>query len=337
MERKGINIAVAVVVGFFAGFVMVAGVYFLAVTMANIIVFSEITEFGASLLHAFDNEVLFLVGFSVAFVIITLFSLRSVVSGRKRFMRISRVVLFFVITAAAIFYWILKIPIRLGSFPGNSARVIISIAFVILGALVFFSFVRHAFYTVYYVLLRLFMVNQIGEYIPPGEGGMHQERIPEYQIFIREFESNISINKRYGRPFALLGFRMNNQLDLIKRYSSKGYDHIEHEVITYIRRHSRLGENQCLVQKGAIFSLLFADEEGAQGAARRYSELLDNARFTYRKEEVPVDISIGVSGIDFSKYEHKESPEEIRDAMLLSILDVLTVAASKHETYVVFG
>ncbi|ELV06881.1 hypothetical protein H263_01575, partial [Brachyspira hampsonii 30599] len=70
--------------------------------------------------------------------------------------------------------------------------------------------------------------------------------------------------------------------------------------------------------------VIFANEEEAWKATKRYFKALKNYNFEYNEESVDINVSIAVSGFDFShNISNKISVFVIKDNMMKKIKDAL--------------
>lgn len=337
MNRGKMRAATAFFVGFLTGFLTLFFLFFCLNLTYELLHYQSLPSLWKNIEANVDRYILLIIAYSFAFSVVSVFSLKGVLKEKDAREPILHAVVFFLITYSLMLLWFffrLNARIPLDGLP----RIFVTGALFALFALFSIAIipsVRKVFFILYAVFLKVLMIEEPHDFLPESEKTHIESGVPEYEIFLRELESNISINRRYKRTIGILGFKITNQLDLMRAYSDKGYDYLEKQVITLIKSNARVGEDQCLVQKGAIFSLIFANEEEAFGAIQRYANLLHEHRFCYREQEIAINIVMGVAGFDFSKRAYQESVTELRDAFMWKIFDVLSAAEDEENAYLV--
>ncbi|MEK6794450.1 MAG: hypothetical protein AABZ39_06720 [Spirochaetota bacterium] len=311
---------IAVTLGAVSGFVISLAVFLLAVSLVRASGSDSLLSFVTALKGDLDANVRYALLWGVLFIPASLLSLRELASGRERWMGRTIYLWLFLITVLAC--------ILAGIGNGLYLRVVSGIIYSAAAAAVCAAaviVVRRSFFWLYSTLLSIFMVENKNAYLLDTEFAA-RERVPDYELFLRELEDLLAVSRRIKRPLGIMGVRIANQLALIERYSSDGYDALEKQLIDLIRRHARTGENQCLVQKGSIISVVFADSDSAYKALARFEKLVAAHRFVYRNAETDVRVVFGAAGFDFARTPHSESASELRDVLLLRTIDALTDA-----------
>lgn len=322
MKKSGQQIAISIFAGFFSGFLFSLFFFMLAFTAHNIVAFRGFEAFIDSLSTAIDRNVAFLIMFSSLFAILAFVSNASLFSLKRKSLMANTVA--FIITATAVFIWYTGILTDIEVLLIQYQVFVIFLIVNLLIAIVFFSFIKRAFYSLYLFVLRVFMVENYTHYI---YGEKEVIKKPQSETFLLQLEAMLGVNKRHKGSIGIIGVKIANTAEILQRYGSKGYSLIEKQLITLVTKNARVGENQCLEQKGAFFSLLYADEDGAHGAARRYDSFLSAYTFLYNNKPAKVDIALSVAGINFEKFTEERSIADLRDIIILKSIDTLTEAA----------
>jgi hypothetical protein len=330
--KKGIvkHGAFACIFGFFAGFIVSLAGLVLGSILVHCVSGTDAVLVFRAVAGDIDAATQTLLLLGVGFGGIAVAALGDFGNGRRKFKRI----LLAILTALVIYAVFLFYGIRAQTFRGGFTAVLFAAA----GMLIAFALqiaVRRIFFTVYAFIIGLFMVENRDVYLADTDAQPGEE-LPDYERFLLELDKTIAVNRRYRRAFGILGIRISNRLALMERFSADGYDLIEKQLIALVRRHARLGENQCLVQKGGIFSIVYANADGAYGALGRFEKLIKAHRFAYRRLAADVTLSYGVAGIDFGSAVHNESTADIRDRLMLRIIDVLSDAEQKQSFSVAY-
>ena len=91
-----------------------------------------------------------------------------------------------------------------------------------------------------------------------------------------------------------------------------------------------------MIDKNTIYTIIYATEDEAWKTTRRYFKALKNYLFQYNNENVNIEVSIAVSGFDFSNNKvNKMSSSVIKDIILEKIKDAL-IEAEETESPVIF-
>lgn len=314
------HVLIAVTLGAAVGFIISILVFIAGASIVRAFGCDSLSAFGAALKHDLDVNVRYALLWGVLFIPASVLSLREIASGRERLMGRALSLWFFLITAAAF--------VLAGTANGIFVRTVSAVVFSIAAAAIAAALVivvRRIFFWLYSMFLTIFMVENKSAYLLDTEFAA-RERVPDYELFLRELEDLIAVSRRLKRPLGMMGIRIANQLSLVERYSSDGYDALEKQLVSLIKHHARTGENQCLVQKGSIISVVFADSESAYKALSRFEKLVSAHRFVYRSQETDVRVVFGAAGFDFAARAHGEGAQELRDTLLLRTIDALTDA-----------
>ncbi|OEJ13741.1 hypothetical protein BFL38_03065 [Brachyspira hampsonii] len=146
----------------------------------------------------------------------------------------------------------------------------------------------------------------------------------EYEIFSNTIKNIIAFSQRYKHAIGIIAFKISNENSIREEYGNNAYKKLEDELIKAIKKNARIGENQCMLYEGVIYSVIFANEEEAWKATKRYFKALKNYNFEYNDESVDINVSIAVSGFDFShNMSNKISVFVIKDNMMKKIKDAL--------------
>ncbi|MBW5410165.1 hypothetical protein E6A50_07265, partial [Brachyspira hampsonii] len=146
----------------------------------------------------------------------------------------------------------------------------------------------------------------------------------EYEIFSSTIKNIIAFSQRYKHAIGIIAFKISNASSIREEYGNTAYKKLEDELIKAIKKNARIGENQCMLYEGIIYSVIFANEEEAWKATKRYFKALKNYNFEYNEESVDINVSIAVSGFDFShNISNKISVFVIKDNMMKKIKDAL--------------
>ncbi|WP_258222295.1 hypothetical protein [Brachyspira hampsonii] len=146
----------------------------------------------------------------------------------------------------------------------------------------------------------------------------------EYEIFSSTIKNIIAFSQRYKHAIGIIAFKISNESYIREEYGNTAYKKLEDELIKAIKKNARIGENQCMLYEGIIYSVIFANEEEAWKATKRYFKALKNYNFEYNDESVDINVSIAVSGFDFShNMSNKISVFVIKDNMMKKIKDAL--------------
>ena len=146
----------------------------------------------------------------------------------------------------------------------------------------------------------------------------------EYEIFSSTIKNIIAFSQRYKHAIGIIAFKISNASSIREEYGNAAYKKLEDELIKAIKKNARIGENQCLLYEGIIYSVIFANEEEAWKATKRYFKALKNYNFEYNDESVDINVSMAVSGFDFSNnMSNKMSVFVVKDNMMKKIKDAL--------------
>ncbi|MBI4976335.1 MAG: hypothetical protein HZC28_02575 [Spirochaetes bacterium] len=327
--QKGVKHALtAIILGFFCGFLIAAAGFVGIEAVVRSFTVDSFASFGAALRTDLDAYAKYIVIFAFVMSIAAFTAVQGFGAKLQKHKRLITTLIFLLVAVAAF----LIMGLRSG-IASRKPALILFIAGVVILVPALLVPLRNAFFALYARALTIFMIENKNAYLA-DTGYIAAEKTQDYERFFSEVEETIAVSRRYMRPFGLMGIKISNQLELIKRYSSDGYDFIEKQLIDLIKKNARAGENQCLVQKGSILSIVLAGSANAYGALARYEDLVKKHTFLYRSEPVNVRIAFGIAGVDFSTSAHGEAAAAIRDSLMLKVIDALS-DAEQNDTIIV--
>ena len=158
----------------------------------------------------------------------------------------------------------------------------------------------------------------------------------ESEIFFNTLKNIISFAQRHEYAIGLIAFKISNHKKIVDKCGEIGYKNIEEELIKFIKQTARTGENQCLAENNIIYTYIYAEEEDAWKTIRRYFKGLKNYNFEYNGENIDVEITIAVSGYDFSINKmNKISAFVVKDNLITKLQEAL-IEAEETENPIVF-
>ncbi|WP_295162572.1 hypothetical protein [uncultured Brachyspira sp.] len=146
----------------------------------------------------------------------------------------------------------------------------------------------------------------------------------EYEIFSNTLKNTIAFSQRYNHAIGIMAFKISNSGSIINEYGNEAYKKLEGELINVIKKNARIGENQCLLHEDIIYSAIFANEDQSWKASKRYFKALKNYNFEYDDEPIDINVSMAISGFDFSNnMSNKISVFAVKESMMRKIKDAL--------------
>ncbi len=329
MESKKINLSKSYLYGFFASMICALIYSAVFIPIYILLISSNPQNFFVYLLYTLDIWVWIWITVSIlyAFIIVLMFNVENdFVNGLSNF-------LFFLVTSATILLSLSYIPaIQKILYRGEH-----TFYFIILSTALFFISVELT-YCVKKMIVFLYkmIIYNLGYYDESEEYIEENINNIESEIFFNTMKNIISFSQRHEYAIGLMGFKISNHKKIEEKYGDVGYKSIKEELIKFIKQNSRTGENQAFAENNTIYTYIYSDEEEAWKIIRRYFKGLKNYNFEYSGENIDIDITMAVSGYDFSINKmNKISAFVIKDNLIAKLQEAL-IEAEETENPVVF-
>ena len=332
MEDKQINLSKSYIYGFFAAMICTL-IYSAVIIPIYILIISPNTQnFFVYLLYALDVWVWIWIGISIlyAFIIVLM-------QPTKSYTGVSRTIenlLFFVVTSVILILSLSYVPevqklLYKRDYTFYSSILAIGLFFISiqlsynLKKLMIFMY-KTILYNLGYNIGDDTVEEDNENYYENNEYEVVRIDKSEYEIFSSTIKNIIAFSQRYKHAIGIIAFKISNANSIREEYGNAAYKKLEDELIKAIKKNARIGENQCLLYEGIIYSVIFANEEEAWKATKRYFKALKNYNFEYNDESVDINVSMAVSGFDFShNMSNKMSVFVVKDNMMKKIKDAL--------------
>lgn len=147
----------------------------------------------------------------------------------------------------------------------------------------------------------------------------------DQEIFNGSFDNALSFSYRNKTALGVICFKISNIYQILPEYGEAAYSSLESQLVRAIKEQARGCENQCLIRDNTILSIIYADEEMAYKALRRYYKSLKLYSFEYDGVVIPFDLAIAASGVDFSNSNlvGHDDLDILRSKIVLRALDAL--------------
>lgn len=329
MESKKINLSKSYLYGFFASMICALIYSAVFIPIYILLISSNPQNFFVYLLYTLDIWVWIWISVSIlyAFIIVLMFNVENdFFNGVSNF-------LFFIVTSATILLSLSYIPaIQKILYRGEY-----TFYFVILSIGLFFISVELT-YCVKKMIVFLYktIIYNLGYYDETEEHGEENINNIESEIFFNTMKNIISFSQRHEYAIGLMAFKISNHKKIEEKYGDAGYKSVKEELIKFIKQNSRTGENQAFAENNTIYTYIYSNEDEAWKIIRRYFKGLKNYNFEYNGEDIDIDITMAVSGYDFSINKmNKISAFVIKDNLITKLQEAL-IEAEETENPVVF-
>lgn len=330
MESKKINLSKSYLYGFFASMICALIYSAVFIPIYILLISSNPQNFFVYLLYTLDIWVWIWIAVSIlyAFIIVLMFNIENdFINSISNF-------LFFIVTSTIILLSLSYVPeIQKISYRGEY-----TFYFVILSVGLFFISIQFTYcikkmivFTYKTIIYNLGYENENNEeFVEENINNMESE------IFFNTLKNIISFSQRHEYAIGLIGFKISNHKKITEKCGDLGYKDIKEELIKFIKQNSRTGENQCFVENNTIYTFIYSDEEDAWKTIRRYFKGLKNYNFEYNGENIDIEITMAVSGYDFSINKmNKISAFVIKDNLISKLQEAL-IEAEETDNPVVF-
>ena len=329
MEDKQINLSKSYIYGFFAAMICTLIYSAIIIPIYILLISPNIQNFFVYLLYALDVWVWIWIGISIlyAFIIVLMQPTKTYSSLSKTIENL----LFFIVTSLIIILSLSYVPEIQKLLYKKDYSFYTSILSVVL----FFISIQLA-YSIKKLIIFMYKTilynlgYSIEDEILDDEEDENNYQVTkvknsEYEIFSNTIKNIIAFSQRYKHAIGVIAFKISNYESIIEDFGEEGYNKIQEELIKAIKKNARIGENQCLVKENIIYSMIYANEEESWKATKRYYKALKNYNFEYNGESMDINISMAVSGFDFSNNKsNKMSVYVIKDNLMKKIKDALT-------------
>ncbi|WP_300367422.1 hypothetical protein [Brachyspira sp.] len=327
MEDKQVNLSKSYIYGFFAAMICTLIYSAIIIPIYILLISPNIQNFFVYLLYALDIWVWIWIGISIlyAFIIVLMQPTKNYTSFSKTMENL----LFFIVTSVIIILslsYVPEIQKLLYKKDYTFYRSILSVGLFFISIQLSYNIKKLMIFMYKTILYNLGY--SIEDDIILGEEDDNNEIVQidksEYEIFSNTIKTIIAFSQRYKHAIGIIGFQISNSNSIINEYGNAAYRKLEDELIKAIKKNARIGENQCMLYEDVIYSTIFANEEEAWKAAKRYFKALKNYNFEYNDETIDINISMAVSGFDFSNnMSNKISVFVVKDTMMRKIKDAL--------------
>ena len=328
MEDKQINLSKSYIYGFFAAMICTL-IYSAVIIPIYILLISPNTQnFFVYLLYALDVWVWIWIGISIlyAFIIVLM-------QPTKSYTGVSRTIenlLFFIVTSIILILSLSYVPeiqklLYKRDYTFYSSILAIGLFFISIQL----SYNLKKLMIFMYKTILYNLGYNIGDNVAEEDDENNEYEVvrinkSEYEIFSNTIKNIIAFSQRYKHAIGIIAFKISNASTIKEEYGNTAYKKLEDELIKAIKKNARIGENQCLLYENIIYSIIFANEEEAWKATKRYFKALKNYNFEYNEEPVDINVSMAVSGFDFShNMSNKMSVFVVKDNMMKKIKDAL--------------
>ncbi len=339
MEAKEINLSASYIYGFFAAMISTLLYSAVLIPLYILIISLNSQNFLVYLLHTLDVWVWIWISISIiyAFIIIFMYPPNSQTNALRK--KIATV-LFFIVTLSIIILTLSYIP----AIQQLLYREEYLFYNIILSVIIFFIALQLSIniknITIFMYKLILFNLGYNINFENEDEYDSEYEIVKintsDYEVFSNTLKNTIAFSQRHKYAIGVMAFKISNHKRLLEECGNLGYRVIQEELVKFIKQNARTGENDCLIDKNTIYTIIYATEDEAWKTTRRYFKALKNYLFQYNNENVNIEVSIAVSGFDFSNNKvNKMSSSVIKDIILEKIKDAL-IEAEETESPVIF-
>ena len=332
MEDKQINLSKSYIYGFIAAMICTLVYSAVIIPIYILLISSNPQNFFVYLLYALDVWVWIWIGISILYAFIIV-----IMQPTKNYTGFSKTVenlLFFIVTSVIIILSLSYVPeiqklLYKKDYTFYSTILAVGLFFISIQLsynikkLTIFLYKTILFNLGYSIEDEIIDDEENSEYT---ENNNEVTRIcnSEYEIFSNTIKNIIAFSQRYKHAIGIIAFKISNSDYIIEEYGNSAYRKIQDELIKVIKKNARIGENQCLLYENIIYSIIFANEEESWKATKRYFKALKNYNFEYNNESIDINVSMAVSGFDFSvNRTTKMSVFVIKDSMMRKIKDAL--------------
>ncbi|WP_288519655.1 hypothetical protein [uncultured Brachyspira sp.] len=329
MDSKKINLSKSYLYGFFASMIS-ALIYSAVIIPIYILLISPNPQnFFVYLLYTLDIWVWIWIAVSIlySFIIVLMFNIN------KDFINTICNFLFFIVTSSILLLSLSYVP----AIQNILYRREYTFYFAILCFGLFFISIQLT-YSLKKVILFMYksILYNLGYDDEEEEYSEINTNVIESEIFFNTLKNIISFAQRHEYAIGLIAFKISNHKKIVDKCGEIGYKNIEEELIKFIKQTARTGENQCLAENNIIYAYIYAEEEDAWKTIRRYFKGLKNYNFEYNGENIDVEITIAVSGYDFSINKmNKISAFVVKDNLITKLQEAL-IEAEETENPIVF-
>lgn len=330
MEDKQINLSKSYIYGFFAAMICTLIYSAIIIPLYILLISPNIQNFFIYLLYTLDVWVWIWIGISIlyAFIIVLMQPTKSYTSLSKSIENL----LFFVVTSVILILSLSYVPeiqklLYKKDYTFYSSILAIGLFFI---SIQLSYNIKKLMIFMYKTILYNLGYNIDDDVILDDEENNNDNydavgiNKSEYEIFSNTIKNIIAFSQRYKHAIGIIAFKISNSNSIIQEYGNTAYKKLQDELIKAIKKNARIGENQCLLYEGIIYSVIFANEEEAWKATKRYFKALKNYNFEYDNETVDINVSMAVSGFDFSNnMSNKISVFVVKDSMMKKIKDAL--------------
>lgn len=331
MEDKQINLSKSYIYGFFAAMISTLIYSAVIIPIYILLISSNQQNFMVYLLYAIDVWVWIWIGISIlyAFIIVLMQPTKAYSSLSKSIENL----LFFIVTSLIIILSLSYVPeiqklLYKKDYTFYSSILAVGLFFISIQlAYSIKKLIIFMYKTILYNLgysIKDEILDSDNEEENEDNYDVIKIKNSEYEIFSNTIKNVIAFSQRYKHAVGIIAFEISNYKSIIEEYDNDGYNKIKDELIKAIKKNARIGENQCLVHENVIYSIIYANEEESWKATKRYYKALKNYNFEYNGESVDINISMAVSGFDFShNMSNKMSVFVVKDNMMKKIKDAL--------------
>ncbi|MEI0605488.1 hypothetical protein R4K48_00820 [Brachyspira pulli] len=335
MEDKQINLSKSYIYGFFAAMICTLIYSAVIIPIYILLISSNPQNFFVYLLYTLDVWVWIWIGISIlyAFIIVIMQPTRNYTTLSKTIENL----LFFVVTSVIIILSLSYVPeiqkLLYRKDYNTFYSTILAVGLFLISIQLSYNVKKLTIFMYKTILFNLgynVEAEVIDEYDDNEEANKTDDyeviRIDksEYEIFSSTIKNIIAFSQRYKHAIGIIAFKISNKESIINEYGNNAYKKLQEELIKAIKKNARIGENQCLLYENIIYSVIFTNEEEAWKATKRYFKALKNYNFEYNNESVDINVSMAISGFDFSNNRsNKMSVFAVKDSMMRKIKDAL--------------
>ena len=330
MEAKQINLSKSYIYGFFAAMISTLIYSAIIIPFYILLISPNQQNFMVYLLYALDIWVWIWIGISIlyAFIIVLMQPTKSYSSISKTIENL----LFFIVTSLIIILslsYVPEIQKLLYKKDYTFYTAILSVALFFISIQLAYSIKKLIVFMYKTILYNLGYAIDEEEIYSNNDDDDENEysyntKNIQQEIFSNTIKNIIAFSQRYKHAVGVIAFSISNYKSIIEDFGEDGYNKIQDDLIKTIKKNARIGENQCLLNENIIYSIIYANEEESWKATKRYFKALKNHNFEYNGESVDINISMAVSGFDFSNNKaNKMSVFVIKDNLMRRIKDAL--------------
>lgn len=335
-KQNKTEIATAFIFGIASGLMLLC-LYAVLIFVTNSILYStSIKEFYSIFLSSIDSGIWLIIALSCLFgflSVVMLFLRQYKLSWQKKVFNVCLfIIIFFAILASFCYHDSVIINMLVRHDP--KIFLIFSVIVVIIISAYSVFLVRTSFIYIYKTVLKSF-IHDTSSFVPLFELSENDSYVNEEseKIFSEILENIIIYAYRNNLSVGVASFSIKDSAFLIETYGENLYADFEKQIALIIKSKARIGENQCLIKNGAIFSVMYANEDSAYKAFERYGKNLKNVCVSFKnkrrkKESVPVSIAMAAAGFDFSKNKPAISMETLREKIMWKVANAIKDAES---------